>query len=320
MKKLYTLIAALVCAVCVNAATEDEIALSADWGWGWGKEDKKPTASMDNGILVITYNTDGGYSTGWNTPEDWSKYRSLSVVIESYDGDWGKIFFQNDNGNLSNEFSKIESQQTITINIDATKDTWVSQVKQFAIQAKAGTTLKISRIYLTEALEYETTGKNISFDEWGNINASEFEGYSDNAKVVFKYNITGELVNDENQSVVGWGIGSIKSIDGKVEVANVSIKALGDNELTLTLSQIKEALASGPDDYNRYGLYWNMWPVGKSTPTRKSVVIYEVKSNDPTAISNTIAPAKAENNVRYNLLGVKNGNGIYIMNGKKFLK
>ena len=39
-----------------------------------------------------------------------------------------------------------------------------------------------------------------------------------------------------------------------------------------------------------------------------------------TSISNTLAPAKAENNVRYNLLGVKNGNGVYIMNGKKYLK
>ena len=39
-----------------------------------------------------------------------------------------------------------------------------------------------------------------------------------------------------------------------------------------------------------------------------------------TAISNTLALAKAENNVRYNLLGVKNGNGVYIMNGKKYLK
>ena len=49
-------------------------------------------------------------------------------------------------------------------------------------------------------------------------------------------------------------------------------------------------------------------------------MIYEVKSSDPTAISTTLAPAKAENNVRYNLLGVKNGNGVYIMNGKKYLK
>ena len=33
-----------------------------------------------------------------------------------------------------------------------------------------------------------------------------------------------------------------------------------------------------------------------------------------------IAPPKAQNNVRYNLLGIKNGAGIYIMNGKKYMK
>ena len=98
------------------------------------------------------------------------------------------------------------------------------------------------------------------------------------------------------------------------------MKALGDNEISFTLAELKDALASGPDSYDRYGLYWNMYAQGKSTSTRKSVMIYEVKSSDPTAISNTLAPAKAENNVRYNLLGVKNGNGVYIMNGKKYLK
>ena len=39
-----------------------------------------------------------------------------------------------------------------------------------------------------------------------------------------------------------------------------------------------------------------------------------------TGISDMIAAPKAQNNVRYNLLGVKNGAGIYIMNGKKYMK
>lgn len=35
---------------------------------------------------------------------------------------------------------------------------------------------------------------------------------------------------------------------------------------------------------------------------------------------NSIKDSNADNSVRYNLLGVKNGNGIYIMNGKKYMK
>ena len=44
------------------------------------------------------------------------------------------------------------------------------------------------------------------------------------------------------------------------------------------------------------------------------------KAASATGISNMIAAPKAQSNVRYNLLGVKNGNGIYIMNGKKYMK
>ena len=46
----------------------------------------------------------------------------------------------------------------------------------------------------------------------------------------------------------------------------------------------------------------------------------EVDDEIATGISDMIAAPKAQNNVRYNLLGVKNGAGIYIMNGKKYMK
>ena len=46
----------------------------------------------------------------------------------------------------------------------------------------------------------------------------------------------------------------------------------------------------------------------------------EVDEEIATGISDMIAAPKAQNNVRYNLLGVKNGAGIYIMNGKKYMK
>ena len=318
MKKLFTLIAVLCCSVCVNAAKEVDIDLS-NWGWGWNS-----TTNYDSGTGILTGNITGGYgaiSTGWDPAADWTKYGKLTVVIESYNNDWGQVVFKLDDDNaVTKSFGTITSTTSVTVDIDPSLS-WITTVKQLSIQGKAnGDVIEISRVYLTEAIEYETTGKSITFDEWGNINASEFDGYSDDAKVVFTYNTTGELVNDNNQSVVGWGTGSIASIDGKVKVADVPVKALGDNEISFTLAELKDALASGPDSYDRYGLYWNMYPQGKSTSTRKSVMIYEVKSSDPTAISNTLAPAKAENNVRYNLLGVKNGNGVYIMNGKKFLK
>lgn len=315
MKKLFTLVAAMFCAVCVNAQTEVDIPID-NWGWGYDC-----TTTYEDGILTGTLTGSyGAVSTGWNGGTDWSKYGKLTVVIESYNNDWGKVSFKSetDDNTVEKSFSTITSTTNVTIDIDPTLP-WISNVTQLSVQGKAADdVIKISRVYLTEAVEYETEGKEIAFDEWGNILASEFEGYSDKAKVVFTYNTTGELTNNDG-SVVGWGTGEIKSIDGKVNVADVPVKALGDNEISFTLSELKDALASGPDEYNRYGLYWNMYPQGNSTSTRKSVVIYEVKS-DPTGISDNIAAPKAENNVRYNLLGVKNGNGIYIQNGKKYMK
>lgn len=39
-----------------------------------------------------------------------------------------------------------------------------------------------------------------------------------------------------------------------------------------------------------------------------------------TAISHTIAPVKMKSDVRYNIMGIKNGRGIYVKNGKKYIK
>jgi len=283
MNKLFTLIAAvLFWGMSVNAQSEVDIPLD-NWTWGFNS-----TASYADGIL--TANITGGYggvSTGWNDGTDWSKYNKLTVVIESYNNDWGKVSFQNKDNEIIAEqsFSTINSRTSVVVNFDPSAAT---AVKQLSVQGKAdGDVIKISRVYLTEAVEYEETGKEIAFDEWGNILASEFDGYSDQAKVVFTYNTTGELTNADG-SIVGWGTGSIESIDKSVKVTDVLVKALGDNELTLFLSDLRTALAAGPDEYSRYGLYWNMYAQGNSTSTRKSVVIYDVKGTSeepkPTVI------------------------------------
>ena len=46
----------------------------------------------------------------------------------------------------------------------------------------------------------------------------------------------------------------------------------------------------------------------------------EVDDENSAGIGSIIADPASQSNVRYNLLGVKNGNGIYIMNGKKYMK
>lgn len=319
MKKIFTLIAiALFGGASLSAQTEVDIPLD-NWGWGWNC-----STSYENGIL--TGEITGGYgavSTGWGEAQNWTAYSKITAVIESYGNDWGKFYFQDSAGDAIAEqtFSTIGSTTNVTIMFDGIAEEKLKDVKQLAVQCKdAGDIIKVSRVYLTEAEEYEATGKEVVYDEWGNILASEFEGFSDKAKVVFTYTTTGELTNDQG-SVVGWGTGSITSIDNEVKVADVPVKALGDNELVFTIADLKDALASGPDQYGRKGLYWNMYAQGNSTSTRKSIVIYEVK--DLGTSVNAIEIAKpVQNDVIYNLAGQKvdaGYKGIVIKNGKKIV-
>ena len=281
MKKLFTLILmALAIVTGAKAQATEDIDITS-WGWSY-----HATSSYADGVMTIKLSEDWGQgSTGWNSGTDWSRYNKLTVVIESYNNDYGKVYFKNTSDATIAEqtFSTISSQTSVTVNFDPTQAT---SVKQVAIQGKAsGDVIKVSRVYLTEAIEYEETGTAIEYDEWGNILASEFEGYEDNAKVVFTYTTTGELTNASG-SIVGWGTGSITSLgDNSIKVADVPIKALGENTLTFTLGELRTALEAGPDEYNRYGLYWNMYPQGNSTSTRTSVMIYKAKTTTSPSFS-----------------------------------
>ena len=306
MKKLFTLILmALAIVTGAKAQATEDIDITS-WGWNY-----HATSSYADGVMTIKLSEDWGQgSTGWNSGTDWSRYNKLTVVIESYNNDYGKVYFKNTSDATIAEqtFSTISSQTSVTVNFDPTQAT---SVKQVAIQGKAsGDVIKVSRVYLTEAIEYEETGTAIEYDKWGNILASEFEGYEDNAKVVFTYTTTGELTN-ESGSIVGWGTGSITSLgDNSIKVADVPIKALGENTLTFTLGELRTALEAGPDEYNRYGLYWNMYPQGNSTSTRTSVMIYKAKTTTSPSFS-AVTISSTLSGTNENIPVVANGEALF---------
>ena len=272
MKKLFTFVTVMLLSlfgsVTVNAQSEVDIPINEGWGWGWSCD-----ASYADGVLTATLTGDyGAVSIGWDGGVDWSKYNKLCVVIESCTGDWGKVYFSTVDGSYNPEqsFSTIGSQQTIILNFDPAQAT---AVKQLGIQGKAtGDVIKISRVYLVEALEYESTGTSLAFDEWGQIPTSAFLGYTENAKVVFTATVTGA------EGHTGWGNGKIESQDGKVVVSNLSVKGEGDNVYTFSLKELKEALLSGPNQYGNFGVIFTLWDVdnGACTSVRKSVEIFEV--------------------------------------------
>ena len=197
-----------------------------------------------------------------------------------------------------------------------------------------GFTLTQVDLYVPEApKEYEAEGKALTITDGCNILATEFAGYSDDAKVVFVTTVTGAA------SYINWGNGEITSIGGAVKAGNMSITGEGDNEKVFLLKELKEALDSpgfyideetGEEVSTDSGLFWNTWGFNDDcTSTRKSCTIYEVVGFEgegyvpagTNAISNVQA-AKTQSAAIFNLAGQqvsKAVKGIYIQNGKKFV-
>ncbi len=132
---------------------------------------------------------------------------------------------------------------------------------------------KVSLMKEGDVPTWEEVGKAISFDEYGNILASEFNGLSDDAKVCFEYQVSGSA------GFVGWGIGSVKSLGNtEIEAVGIPVKQDGAHKVEVKLKDLKDALNAGPDEYGRYGISFGTWDFngGACSVSNKSVTAYEI--------------------------------------------
>ena len=205
------------------------------------------------------------------------------------------------------------------------------QKNGFSLQGINFTLTKVVLIAHETPKEYEAEGKSIAFTDEGNIPATEFAGYSDDAKVVFVTTVTG------SSGYLGWGNGAITSIGGAVPAGTYNVTGEGANEVVFKLKELKEALdapgfykdeETGENVPTYSGLNWNCWGFDdKCISTRTSVTIYEVvgfsgEGYVPVSGINAAQVEKAENGAIFNLAGQKVSKvqkGIYIQNGKKFI-
>lgn len=152
-----------------------------------------------------------------------------------------------------------------------------------------GVGFTLTKVELYVPYTYQAA-KELTLSEGGNIFASEFEGYSDNAKVTFTYTVTG------SDNYKGWGNGTIYSIGQAITVGNHKVNNEGDNQVEFVLSDLKDALsASGfyHDEENNVdvpmesGLYWHVWGFGDGacTTTRAKVTIAEVEGYTGTGFA-----------------------------------
>lgn len=292
MKRFFTFIAAALMAVCANASVLiDDFTAGAEYNYGgtwagnWfnqGDEMNKDVSEYD--YVFIKFSGLTGKIGFGIVYSEWQKKES-----------WGDVFYT-DAVVLTEEAGVVgialEKTKTYSVGVDNAEnafkgDIYAKHVRQVYLQDQGvASTITVEGIWYGSEAEYEAMkeantpdygeGKDIVFDEWGNILASEFDGLSDDAKVEFTILVEGEATND-NGSIVGWGIGNIKSLKGNVNVGDLGLMKVGDNVYTYTLKQLRAALEDEADDYGRQGLYWNVWNQGNAKCSRKSVVAYDVK-------------------------------------------
>lgn len=268
MKKLFTFVTVMLLSlfgsVTVNAETiplwEGSTA-SGDWTWdGRVQVDQTGFASAQVGdILRISFTQDA------------EKFAYFQLKTQYITAEWGQDLLTSNAAEL-NEWGCVNLAAGATSYDITLNETDVANLKNYHGFIATGYGVVFTKLELINPIEYETTGAALAFDEYGQIFTSAFLGYTENAKVVFTATVTGA------EGYVGWGNGSIQSLDGKVTVANLTIKGEGDNKYSFTLKDLKEALLSGPNQYGNFGVVFNQWAVGDGACTcvRKSVEIFEV--------------------------------------------
>ena len=300
MKKLFTLIAALVCAVCVNAQTRTTLwEGSMTFGNTWPSiaipTSEFATAKVGDKIIVTVDKADNSINSEWQ----WGPQVFVNV-------DWNNLVDQV-TGTFTDGATNFEHKCEITAG-------GLENLKSGSEVEIQGMNVVVSKVELESSVETKSTAiweGECSFGNWENgfsIEAEKFANVNAGDAIEFVY------TTDDNNPNTWWQFKTIFSgtettLEGNKADLNdwdCATVAKGSTTYKIVLTE------NDVTGLKEKGMYVN----GYFNIVTKVNLIQPVS----TAISNTLAPAKAENNVRYNLLGVKNGNGVYIMNGKKYLK
>lgn len=314
MKK-FLLLSILAIATVFSAKAEYEFTL-ADLGSGWD-------SSYDAETKTITFDK-AWTGRGWwfgegETAGDLSNYEQVVVMVET-STIGAQIVIEYADGTKNSTGGADAGVTKLVCDLDSKGK---SSVKQIYIQCKEAGTLTLVRAYCPDVLSYGDP-ITLEFNEWGQVESKAFNGYSDDAIITFTWTSEGTT------GFTGWGAGSLKSLDGQVDTKfGFSVKEEGTNTFTCLLSDIKEALNSGPNDYDMYGIEWNMWNFDndKCVNTRKSITIAEVEGfsgegyQAPGTDSIDAIEAASEKTTIYNVLGleteakglvIKNGNPVFV--------
>jgi len=314
---------------------DKEIALGT-WGWGWSS-----TVEFADGIMTGTLTGDNGaISTGWSGA-DWSMYKYLVAVIESYsstsDEPYLQILAKGASDDKKAAYQAISEtfteQRTIVMELDPSCS---NDVRQFWFQGKTkGDVIKVSKVYLTNEdptagsgetpatsttlIDYPTKQDGITLGGTCAIATVKIHNADEIPGIKFANSYTTEgAVNDNKVELTvdgGFKKGDVITIAGAFNNSDNTKKAAVDlftmdgtkATVLFTTDQFingKDKEANPVEQSYTLAADADKLYIGRNGNTATFVTLLKVVRTSSTGIQQTIAPAKViENNVIYNLAG-----------------
>ena len=331
MKKLFTIVAAALCALTVSAKetipnfTPSTMTFSS-WSWntistlGQGEVINNGNGTADDSGVTYFNASDHDYVVFEYSAATCAKMKAIvQYNCKGTAGEWGPEFNEgsqefvlNVNGGImaielnadySDKVYSIAMQDPGTPGtVDVTDVYFATEEEYLAAKAEAD---KIEKVMV---LDGEGGTHTLAAGDWGWD--SKWLGTTDisafNTAVI------------EVESVIGHGKINFLAFEIDLPASETAYTVTADISSVASIEQYAYQNVYKIDEASEV-------PDGETVIKVKKVYLtsktkQEVDEEIATGISNMISAPKAQNNVRYNLLGVKNGAGIYIMNGKKYMK
>ena len=331
MKKLFTIVAAALCALTVSAketipgVTPGTLTFT-NWSWntisslGQGEVINNGNGTADDSGVTYFDASDHDYVVFEYSAATCAKMKAIvQYNCKGTVGEWGPEFNEG-----SQEFALNGNGGIMAIKLDAD---YSDKVYSVAMQ-DPGTpgTVDVTDVYFATEEEYlaakaeaDKVEKVMVLDEVGGTHTLAAGDWGWDSKWLGTTDVSAfNTAVIEVESVIGHGKINFLAFDIDLPASETAYTVTADISSVASIEQYAYQNVYKIDEAAEV-------PDGETVIKVKKVYLtsktkQEVDEEIATGISDMIAAPKAQNNVRYNLLGVKNGAGIYIMNGKKYMK
>ena len=331
MKKLFTIVAAALCALTVSAKetipgfTPGTLTFT-NWSWntisslGQGEVINNGNGTADDSGVTYFDASDHDYVVFEYSAATCAKMKAIvQYNCKGTVGEWGPEFNEG-----SQEFALNGNGGIMAIKLDAD---YSDKVYSVAMQ-DPGTpgTVDVTDVYFATEEEYlaakaeaDKVEKVMVLDEVGGTHTLAAKDWGWDSKWLGTTDVSAfNTAVIEVESVIGHGKINFLAFDIDLPASETAYTVTADISSVASIEQYAYQNVYKIDEASEV-------PDGETVIKVKKVYLtsktkQEVDEEIATGISDMIAAPKAQNNVRYNLLGVKNGAGIYIMNGKKYMK